>query len=168
MTDPIVPKAPLAPWWRSVEPPLDSAEAIVEIVGCVEGSLTHLDRNQVRAVDESYPSLAHDFGLVGDHHARLIVAIVGMAKVHLTPAAEHLHILKDRSGWDGCQIYDLTGFRHPVPFPRTLVSHARRVGDIVRRRDVALTALEQSRRNLLEGRAPNRADLDLIAAEVDR
>ncbi len=167
MTDLIVPEAPIAPWWRSLELPLESPEAIEDLVGFVCGSWLWLTREQVRDAFDGYRGIANDFELVRDSYGKLIRAVVVMARDHLVPAADHLPTLRDLSGLDGCQVFDLPGFATPAPFPGTLVALAKRVGDIVRRREVAFVALEQIRRSLLEGAAPSQADVDLIAAEVE-
>ncbi len=164
---PLSPKEPLAPWWRTSELPLDTPEAIEDLVGFISGSWLWLERGQVRTTFDGYRDIADDFSLVRDSYGRLIRAAVVMARDHLSPCVDHLATLKDISGWDGIDVYELSGFVNPAPFPKTLIALAKRVGDHVRRREVALVAVQNVRRALLENRPPDRHDVDAIVAEIE-
>ncbi len=142
--------------------------AVEDVVRVVVGSMLHFDRGQVRFVDEAYPTMRHDFCLVSEHYGRLVMTTIQMAKEGLAPAVDSLNVLREGAGWDGVEIYDLPGFRNPIPIPRAIVGLAVRVGDRVRRREVAFGAVNRVRRALLEGAQPARADVDLIKAEVDQ
>ncbi len=160
-------KAPLAPWWRSLELPLESPEAIEDLVGFVSGSWLWLTRRQVRDAFDGYRGIADDFALVRNSYGELVRAVLIMARDHLVPAVDHLATLKDLSGWDGLSVYQLSGFTNPAPFPATLIALAKRVGAKVRGQENALGACERIRRNQLVGIPADPADVDLITTEVE-